>query len=157
MALSFKDVTGRSQGTGNNQADVKLSERPGEGEAIAGSAAEYAPYVNFGTRNQQAQPFLSTAGEIVARKAIGTITTEMQKAMYKGLRKSFNKQRKGNVEVTTYGNPIEANVDGNKFSVLQLAVGITSQAKALCPVDQGYLRNSIMWRTEDKEGGLNVR
>lgn len=144
----------------STQANVKLNERPGKGEAVAGSAAEYAAYVNFGTRNQSAQPYLSTAGEIIARKAVGQIITpEMQEAMYKGLKKNFNKSIKDGVEIVRYGNPVEANLEGNKLSVTALAVAVTSQAKALCPVAKengGFLRNSIMWRTEDSEGGLNV-
>ena len=141
----------------NKQAVDRLSERPGTGEAVSGTATEYGPYVNFGTRNQNAQPFMSTAGEIVSRKLVGTVTKEMQLAMYKGLRKSFDRQRKNNVEIITYGNPVKANAEGTKVSVLKAAVAVTSQAKALCPVREGELRNSIMWRTEDTEGGFNVR
>lgn len=38
---------------------------------------------------------------------------------------------------------------------LGLAAKITAQAKALCPVDEGRLRNGIMWKTDDAEGGFN--
>ena len=139
----------------DKKADIKLSERPSKGEAIVGTAAEYAAYVNFGTRRQSAQPFLSTAGEIVSRKLTGTISEEMLLAMYKGLKKSFNKQIKNGVEIIRYGNPVEAISEGTIQSLLKASVAVTSQAKALSPVDGGYLRNSIMWRTEKDDGGFN--
>ena len=144
----------------DKKADIKLSERPSKGEAIVGSAAEYAAYVNFGTRHGPSQPFLSTAGEIIARKLVGTITTEEQKAMSAAIAKGFKKQIKDGVEIIKYGNPFDGVELGNDKAILRAAVGVSSQAKSDCPVAEvngGYLRNSIMWRTKDSEGGLNVR
>jgi hypothetical protein len=37
----------------------------------------------------------------------------------------------------------------------ELASKIGAQGKGSCPVDEGRLRNSIMWKTADKEGGFN--
>ncbi len=40
-------------------------------------------------------------------------------------------------------------------STLELAIKGTALAKALAPVKGGRLRNSIMWKTKTKDGGLN--
>jgi hypothetical protein len=139
----------------NKKADVKLSETAGSGEAIVGSASDHAIYVNNGTRYQASQPFLTTAGEIVARKLSATITQEQQKAMYKEISSKFTRSIKDGVTTIKYGNPLDGVEAGNKQSLLSAAVGVTAQAKALSPVDEGELRNSIMWKTEDSEGGFN--
>jgi len=139
------------------RAEVKLSERPGKNEAVVGSAAEYAAYVNFGTRRQDSNPFLSAAGEIVKAKLKGTITKDQQIELKKAIAKSFDKQRVEGVEIIRYGNPQKGIVEATVKSLESAAASVSTQAKRLCPVDEGYLRNSIMWRTEEKEGGLNVR
>jgi len=136
-------------------ADVKLSEKVGKGEAIVGSAAEYAAYVNFGTKNTSSQPFLSTAGNIVAQSLVKKVTAAQQIAMHNSISKSFNKQIKDGVEIIKYGKPSAAADFGNEAAIKEAAIDVTSRAKALTPVDQGYLRNSIMWRTEKDDGGFN--
>lgn len=143
----------------------KLSEPVGKGEGIVGSAADYAAYVNFGHRTRgntfvDAQPFLSTAGEIVAQSLKKTITAEQQIAMYKEISSSFTKSIKDGVEIIKYGNPFDGVELGNDTAILKAVVEITSRAKGLqqpAEVNGGYLRNSIMWRTykEPKGGGFN--
>lgn len=49
---------------------------------------------------------------------------------------------------------IKATKDGAYDGILAMATAITSQAKALAPVDDGLLRNSIMWKSKNKSGGL---
>ncbi len=47
---------------------------------------------------------------------------------------------------------------GNKKSIMETVIKVTSQAKALCPVAEkngGRLRGSIMWRVPGAEGGGN--
>ena len=40
-------------------------------------------------------------------------------------------------------------------TILKTVIQVANQAKRLCPVDLGQLRNSIMWKTQNREGGLN--
>lgn len=45
--------------------------------------------------------------------------------------------------------------EGINQSIQATCAAIAGQAVALCPVDLGQLRNSIMWKTEDNAGGFN--
>lgn len=54
-----------------------------------------------------------------------------------------NKALKGNIDI------------GTEKSILSLAMKTTAQAKLLCPVDNGPLRNSIMWKMKNANGGFN--
>lgn len=40
-------------------------------------------------------------------------------------------------------------------AVTAIAIKVTSQAKDLAPVDDGLLRNSLMWKTSKESGGLS--
>jgi len=44
---------------------------------------------------------------------------------------------------------------GNKQGIIEACVRLTAQEKALCPVDLGPLRNSIMWEVGEETGGFN--
>lgn len=44
---------------------------------------------------------------------------------------------------------------GMKKMIMVACIKVTAQAKALCPVDFGQLRNSIMWKLTNREGGFN--
>lgn len=142
-------------------ADVKLTEKAGKNEAVVGTAAFYAPYVNFGHRTRgkgdvAANPFLTTAGEITKAKAKGAITAEQQIALKKEIGSSFDRQRKEGVEIIRYGDPSNAIEKATRKTLEKLSKGLATQAKRLCPNDTGYLRNSVMWKTEDDEGAFNV-
>ena len=75
--------------------------------------------------------------------------------MKQELAASFDRQRKDGVEIIKYGNPLKGIDLGTAKSVLEAAVNLTAEAKREAPKKSGYLRNSIMWRTEDNEGGFN--
>ena len=45
--------------------------------------------------------------------------------------------------------------EGNRQGIIKTCVALTAQAKLLVPVDKGQLRNSLMWKVENKEGGFN--
>lgn len=40
-------------------------------------------------------------------------------------------------------------------AVTAIAIKVTSQAKDIAPVDEGLLRNSLMWKTSKESGGLS--
>ena len=143
-------------------ADDKLgSQQLTKLEAIAGTACEYAPYVNFGHRLRNgkfytANPFLSTAGEIVRQKLIRTITEDQQLQINKDVRHVFNKALKDGVEITRYGDTASSVELGTITSVDKGAAAVVSQAKASCPtgkVNGGNLRNTIMWRSGNNPQG----
>ena len=48
---------------------------------------------------------------------------------------------------------IKAVTAGTEKALLETAIKVTSQAKQLTPVDTGQLRNSLMWKTEQTDGG----
>ena len=57
-----------------------------------------------------------------------------------------------------HGDAKAAVKEGTKAGMIECAIKVVSQAKAICPVAKehgGRLRNSIMWKSSDKEGGLN--
>lgn len=51
-------ISFRTHDTGDNKPDG-LSGHPSVGTAVIGTNVEYAPYVEYGTRYQKAQPFLT--------------------------------------------------------------------------------------------------
>lgn len=59
------------------------------------------------------------------------------------------------LKIVNYGNPTKAADFGNAEALAGVCIAVASQAKALSPVRFGQLRNSIMWNTQDKTGGLN--
>jgi HK97 gp10 family phage protein len=59
------DGDGGFNSQGGARADEKLTERPGEDEAIVGSGMSYATYQEFGTRYMKAQPYMRPAGDEV--------------------------------------------------------------------------------------------
>ena len=64
---------------------------------------------------------------------------------------------KKDVKIIKYGNPEEGTKKTVEQGNIELLVNVTAQAKALCPVDQGLLRNSIMWKAPGgKKGGFNT-
>ena len=56
-------------------------------------------------------------------------------------------------KVRRNGNPMRGADLGTEKSVLMTVMAVTAQAKALCPVDKGHLRNSIMWKVQKAKGG----
>jgi hypothetical protein len=59
------------------------------------------------------------------------------------------------VTIETLGNPRIAVAKGNIKSIEGIGILVTAMAKDLCPVDKGPLRNTIMYKTPDAEGGFN--
>ena len=59
------------------------------------------------------------------------------------------------IKVIKHGDAKAAVKEGTKAGMIECAIKVVSQAKAITPVQQGRLRNSIMWKSSDKEGGLN--
>ena len=57
--------------------------------------------------------------------------------------------------IKLYGDPIKVIGEANEKGLIELLVNTTAQAKNLAPVDQGELKNSIMWKTENEKGGFN--
>ena len=61
-------------------------------------------------------------------------------------------------KVIKHGDAKAAVREGTKAGMLECAIKIVAQAKAICPVGKEYggrLRNSVMWKSNDKSGGLN--
>lgn len=59
------------------------------------------------------------------------------------------------VEIIKFGDIPKAVEEGSEKAILELVTRVTAQAKALAPVDQGQLRNSIMGRVEKEDIGFN--
>ena len=57
------------------------------------------------------------------------------------------------VEVVSYGNPLEGSEKSVENANLELVMRVAAQAKALAPVDLGQLKGSIMWKVPGKDGG----
>lgn len=57
------------------------------------------------------------------------------------------------VKIRNVMNIFEASISAIFKGNTVQAIQITSQAKALCPVDTGRLRNSITWKQEGLQGG----
>ena len=58
------------------------------------------------------------------------------------------------VEIIAYGNPLEGSKNSIEKANIELLSNITAQAKALTPVDTGFLRGSLMWKVPGTEGGF---
>ena len=69
-----------------NQKTQPLSVNPREGEAYVGTATSYAPYVEYGTRRQSAQPFLRPAVNSIKGNS-GFAKKVLNSAMDKALRR----------------------------------------------------------------------
>lgn len=59
------------------------------------------------------------------------------------------------VELKKYVFAEKGAKEGAMEGVIALALNVHAQAVALCPVDEGQLRNSYMVKTPDKELGFN--
>ena len=59
------------------------------------------------------------------------------------------------IKVIKHGDAKAAVREGTKAGMIDCAIKVVSQAKAITPVQKGRLRNSIMWKSVDKTGGLN--
>lgn len=57
------------------------------------------------------------------------------------------------VEKITYIDARKGALAGIEKGNLEIVLRVTAQAKSLAPVDFGVLKNSIMWRTYNQEGG----
>lgn len=57
------------------------------------------------------------------------------------------------VEIIVYGNPLKGSKESVRNANIELLARVTATAKGLCPVDSGFLKNSIMWKTPGQEGG----
>lgn len=126
-----------------------------KGEGAYGTAEEYGPYVNYGTRRTAAQPFMTSSIFIVKAKATGVYTENLDKSIFRGLRKQFKKRITDNMEFI--GCDIDDELDlGVELSAEELVAAGSAQAKAMCPVDTGTLRKSVMWKTSKKEGGFGT-
>lgn len=62
---------------------------------------------------------------------------------------------KNEVSITIFGNPFIGADLGNEQTILEIANQVVNEAKALAPFDKGQLRNSIMYRTSEEQGGFN--
>jgi HK97 gp10 family phage protein len=60
------------------------------------------------------------------------------------------------VTATSFGNVPKAVQEGNERAILELLINVTAEAKRGAQVAEGQLRNSIMYRSSEKEGGFNV-
>lgn len=58
-------------------------------------------------------------------------------------------------KVIKHGDAKAAVKEGTKAGMVECAIKVVGLAKATAPVLNGRLRNSIMWKSSDKEGGLN--
>ena len=59
------------------------------------------------------------------------------------------------IKVIKHGDAKTAVKEGTKAGMLECAIKVVGLAKSTAPVLNGRLRNSIMWKSSDKEGGLN--
>lgn len=60
------------------------------------------------------------------------------------------------VTIINFGDPVSGAERGTKEGLIELASRVTSQSKALTPVDKGQLRNGGMWALNSgEEGGFN--
>ena len=59
------------------------------------------------------------------------------------------------IKVIKHGDAKAAVKEGTKAGMLECAIKVVGLAKATAPVLNGRLRNSIMWKSPNKEGGLN--
>ena len=59
------------------------------------------------------------------------------------------------IKVVKRGDAKAAVKEGTKAGMLECAIKVVGLAKSTSPVLNGRLRNSIMWKSSDKEGGLN--
>ena len=59
------------------------------------------------------------------------------------------------IKVVKHGDAKAAVKEGTKEGMIECAIKVVGLAKATAPVLNGRLRNSIMWKSSDKEGGLN--
>ena len=57
--------------------------------------------------------------------------------------------------VTKNGDVGKGSDSGIDLAILKTIIQVANQAKRLAPVGLGQLRNSIMWKTDDEDGGLN--
>lgn len=78
---------------GGHERGFKLKENVKKGEAIVGSATEYAQYVEFGTRFMDAQPYFRPAIllEVFGSKGENTMKKESVEAMKKALNEGKTK------------------------------------------------------------------
>jgi len=58
-------------------------------------------------------------------------------------------------KVIKHGDAKAAVKEGTKEGMVECAIKVVGLAKSTSPVLNGRLRNSIMWKSSDKEGGLN--
>ena len=75
--------------TGGHDGGNTIQSEPSKGSGVIGSAADHAVYVEFGTRNTDAQPYLRPAieSEINGSKGQNTMKKESNKAMKQSLSK----------------------------------------------------------------------
>ena len=140
-------------GFGNSD---KLKTVPPKGSAIFGSAVEYAPYQEFGTRRMDANPFITPAAAIIKAKANGVYKDELGKKIVVAAAKKYKQMISEGVEFR--GTNIDLALDqGVEVAIQILASAAVTQAKNLGPSpDTGRLRASIMWRSSKKQGGFGA-
>ena len=56
------------------------------------------------------------------------------------------------VTIISYGDPTKGAQASIEAANLELVIKVAATAKSLCPVDEGLLRNSIMWKTPKQSG-----
>lgn len=59
------------------------------------------------------------------------------------------------IKVIKHGDAKAGVREGTKAGMIECAVKVVGLAKSTAPVLNGRLKNSIMWKSSDKEGGLN--
>lgn len=137
----------------------KLTTGVKAGEAIVGTAVEYAPYVEYGTRKQKAQPYLAPSMIVVSQKLAGEYKKDSLLEIRAAVAKSYNRSLGKDV---TYKGPnvsdmLKATDLSNEKTLAAVAAAAAGQAKRLSPVLTSNLRKSIMWKTVDKNGGFGAQ
>jgi HK97 gp10 family phage protein len=83
----------REQSGGHSKGNV-LKQQPKDDEGIVGSATEYAAYVEFGTRNMAAHPYLRPA---VETEALGSSAAAvLKKYSIENMKEELKKRQKVN-------------------------------------------------------------
>jgi len=71
-SIMWKLANGKNGGlddSGGDKSENKLSVTPPKGSGYVGANTDYATFVEYGTRNMDAQPYLRPAAEIVTKGA----------------------------------------------------------------------------------------
>ena len=59
------------------------------------------------------------------------------------------------LEIITYTGTKKALTQGTEAGIIETCIRVVREATALAPLKDGRLKNSIMWKTSDMDGGFN--